>query len=290
MQDTWIPSHPAGSLPVDSWTTTCYWHQVINQVSFSWNGAEQRPSASQILLANLTRASNDTQTQVASHCWRFWSEHFVQSLPEALYKQGTAASRILAAASHIRYPPGAEVASIWAGTTQTTSLRCCRSCGKTRHPLLGKHSPCLPVLSDSADIHLPRPCRQMKGRGAALGGRAGRGEQGCPAAFLEKNTRCGEFSVLKHQDSSLHARTGVTAKTLGANPRQIQVNPAQERTCTVSNNMFLQSPAPCSLLPFPLGDPVSFRLLPAGHGRFSVSTTTRACPFSSVTAVKLAPL
>lgn len=72
-------------LPVhNSWTEMCYWHQAINQASFSWNGAEQQPSGSQILLANLIRASNDTQMQVASHCWRFWSEHFVQSSPGTL--------------------------------------------------------------------------------------------------------------------------------------------------------------------------------------------------------------
>lgn len=78
-------------LPVhDCWTVVCYQCQAINQASFSWNGAEQQPSGSQILLANLIRASNDTQTQVASHSWRFWSEHFVQSSPGALSKQGAA--------------------------------------------------------------------------------------------------------------------------------------------------------------------------------------------------------
>lgn len=78
-------------VPVHScWTAMCYQCQAINQASFSWNGADQQPSGSQILLANLIRGSNDTQTQVALHCWRFWSEHFVQSSPGALSKQGAA--------------------------------------------------------------------------------------------------------------------------------------------------------------------------------------------------------
>lgn len=271
-------------LPIhDSWIMMCYWHHAINQDSFPWNAAEKQPSSSQILLANLIRASNDTQMQVALHYWRFSSEHFLYSPCQDLFLNKAQHPSPTETCSGILHwvLPGAEVVLIWAGAMQPTSLHCQRS-HENMH-----------LVCWSCPVPQMCTCLQSDENGVVLGGREGGTGLSCCFPWVAwRVLGLGAPRQLTVLLNRRNASNGFRSKSQ-PNPSDFSIgvsacDTASLRKMTCSSDE--EHPVPCctfhaEILYHPA------RCQPAMRNRkFLIFTVTKAGLFSSVTTVNLALL